>query len=70
MVIDETVEHDDVTYGERAVWDCYAEDYTDSEAFVWRWVRALNAVEKSRGWLGFFWDFLGFFVRRSKSKND
>lgn len=70
VVIDETVEHDDVTYGERAVWDCYAEDYTDSEAFVWRWVRALNAVEKSRGWLGFFWDFLGFFVRRSKSKND
>ncbi|KAM5344241.1 hypothetical protein ACJ41O_012778 [Fusarium nematophilum] len=52
--------------GESAVWDCYAEDYTDSEAFVWRWVRALNAVEKGRGWFGFFWDFLAILVRSTK----
>ncbi|KAF5013345.1 hypothetical protein FDECE_648 [Fusarium decemcellulare] len=53
---------------ERAVWDCYAEDYTESEAFVWRWVRAMNAVEKRRGWLGVFWDILRFATGGSKKK--
>lgn len=60
---------DDAKKDERAVWDCYAEDYTDSEAFVWRWVRAMNAVEKSRGWFGLFWDVLGVIVRGTKKRS-
>lgn len=41
---------------ERGIWDCHAEDYVNSEAFIWRFVRMLNAAEKTRGWIGFWRD--------------
>lgn len=43
--------------------DCYAEDYKDSEPFVWRFMRAMNAVEKIKGWLGFWRELIGILLR-------
>ncbi|KAM0322716.1 hypothetical protein ACHAQA_009307 [Verticillium albo-atrum] len=51
--------------GERkAIWECYAEDYTDAETFVWRWVNIVNAVEKARGWYGLVTDVFAILFRR------
>ncbi|PNH41464.1 hypothetical protein VD0002_g9762 [Verticillium dahliae] len=47
----------------KAIWECYAEDYTDAEMFVWRWVHIVNAVEKARGWYGVAADVLRILFR-------
>ncbi|KAG7108147.1 hypothetical protein HYQ44_012621 [Verticillium longisporum] len=47
----------------KAIWECYAEDYTDADMFVWRWVNIVNAVEKARGWYGVVADVLSILFR-------
>lgn len=37
---------------EVAVWEAYADDFEEVEAFSARFVRLLNQVEKARGWVG------------------
>ncbi|KAH6697437.1 hypothetical protein F5X68DRAFT_238860 [Plectosphaerella plurivora] len=54
---------EDGVVDERAVWDCYAEDYKDSEPFVWRFIRGMNAVERVKGWLGFWRELIGMILR-------
>ncbi|KAK1701320.1 short chain dehydrogenase [Colletotrichum godetiae] len=46
-----------------AVWDVYAEDYKDCEAFVWRWIRVMNTVEYVRGWTGWIGDVFSILTR-------
>ncbi|RDW76964.1 hypothetical protein BP6252_05017 [Coleophoma cylindrospora] len=41
-----------------AVWECYADDFLEVEAFTARMVRLLNAVELSRGWAGWAGDMV------------
>lgn len=48
----------------RAVWECYAEDYSNADAFVKRFVLLLNAAEKVKGWLGVLSDIWGIFRRK------
>ncbi|KAL2757765.1 hypothetical protein ACRALDRAFT_2016849 [Sodiomyces alcalophilus JCM 7366] len=48
-----------------SIWDCYAEDYKDSETFIWRWVSMLNAVEKAKGVVGLVTDLVAILFRRN-----
>ncbi|KAK2064781.1 short chain dehydrogenase [Colletotrichum caudatum] len=48
---------------ESAVWDVYAEDYMDCEAFVWRWIRLLNTIEHVNGWAGLVRDVFSILTR-------
>ncbi|RSL86990.1 hypothetical protein CEP52_015661 [Fusarium oligoseptatum] len=48
----------------RAVWECYAEDYSNADAFVKRFVLLLNAAEKVKGWFGILSDIWGIFRRK------
>lgn len=57
-------DHGQETKVTASVWDCYAEDYTDAETFIWRWVRLLNAVEKVKGVLGLVTDLVAILLRR------
>ncbi|OHF03526.1 short chain dehydrogenase [Colletotrichum orchidophilum] len=52
-----------VKKGKVAVWDVYAEDYKDCEAFVWRWIRIMNTVEYLRGWTGWIGDAFSILTR-------
>ena len=55
---------------ETAIWEAYAEDWEDSEAFCRSLVGALNAFQKTRGWVGWAKDIIGAvgyglgFIRR------
>jgi NAD(P)-dependent dehydrogenase (short-subunit alcohol dehydrogenase family) len=44
---------------ELAVWEAYADDFQEVEAFAARFVRLLNQVEVGRGWFGWASDMLG-----------
>ncbi|OCK79929.1 NAD(P)-binding protein [Lepidopterella palustris CBS 459.81] len=44
---------------ERAVWEAYAEDWEDSDAFCRALVGILNAAQKARGWTGWAKDMVG-----------
>lgn len=37
---------------ETAIWELYANDFEEVEAFSARFVRMLNSIEKIRGWVG------------------
>lgn len=47
---------------EIAVWECYADDFQEVEAFTARFVRLLNEVERARGWFGWAVDMAGVFA--------
>lgn len=49
---------------EVAVWEAYAHDYDDVEAFNRRFIKVLNAIEYARGWAGWFADLVKCFTRR------
>ncbi|WYZ39206.1 hypothetical protein EsH8_III_001120 [Colletotrichum jinshuiense] len=64
LLVGPPVSDEEKGVGEKtAVWDVYAEDYKDCEAFVWRWIRILNTVEYVRGWAGWFKDALFLATR-------
>lgn len=44
---------------ELAVWEAYADDFQEVEAFTARFVRLLNQVEVARGWFGWASDMVG-----------
>jgi NAD(P)-dependent dehydrogenase (short-subunit alcohol dehydrogenase family) len=46
---------------ERALWEPYAGDWEDCEAFCRRMIGLLNTVEKTRGWIGWAKDMIGAF---------
>ncbi|KAI9642130.1 hypothetical protein NHQ30_008932 [Ciborinia camelliae] len=41
---------------EKAIWEAYADDFTELEVFTARFVRLLNTVETIRGWGGWAFD--------------
>lgn len=47
---------------EVAVWEAYADDFREVEAFTARFVRMVNQVERARGWVGWAYDMLGAFT--------
>ncbi|CAK7215306.1 hypothetical protein SBRCBS47491_002437 [Sporothrix bragantina] len=47
---------------DQAIWECYADDFEKSEAFVSRYVRLLNVLTLVRGWAGFFSDLYSIYV--------
>jgi hypothetical protein len=47
---------------ELAVWEVYADDFEEVDAFVARFVRMLNNVERARGWIGWAYDMAGAFT--------
>ncbi|KAB5562689.1 hypothetical protein GE09DRAFT_756003 [Coniochaeta sp. 2T2.1] len=53
-----------------AVWEVMAGDYEHVEAFVWRFVRLMNALMVIRGWVGFLADCVrfGWFRRREEER--
>lgn len=44
---------------EIAVWEAYADDFQEAEAFTARFIRMLNQVEVARGWMGWAYDMVG-----------
>lgn len=48
----------------RAVWECYADDYDNVDAFVKRFILLLNAAERVKGWFGIFTDIWGMLRRK------
>lgn len=48
----------------RGVWECYAEDYENVDAFVKRYITLLNAVTKVRGWVGIVTDWFKILRRK------
>ena len=44
---------------ETAVWEAYADDFQEVEAFTARFIRLLNQVERARGWFGWACDMVG-----------
>ena len=44
---------------ELAIWEAYADDFQEVEAFTARFVRLINQVELARGWFGWASDMLG-----------
>ncbi|KAL8295923.1 hypothetical protein RB600_001422 [Gaeumannomyces tritici] len=51
--------------GGQAVWECYAHDYDSVEAFVWRYTRLLNTIERIRGWTGWVRDMVYILFYRN-----
>ncbi|KAL3420479.1 short chain dehydrogenase [Phlyctema vagabunda] len=47
---------------EVAVWECYADDFEQVEAFSSRFIRLLNRVEVARGWIGWATDIAVAFT--------
>ncbi|KAH8601524.1 short chain dehydrogenase/reductase-like protein [Bisporella sp. PMI_857] len=45
-----------------SIWEPYAHDFEEVDAFTQRFVQLLNAVEKTRGWVGWASDILGAFA--------
>ncbi|KAL2269080.1 hypothetical protein VTJ83DRAFT_3926 [Remersonia thermophila] len=43
----------------QAVWEVYGHDYQRVEAFIWRYLAALNLMSGLRGWVGIVKDILG-----------
>ncbi len=43
---------------EKAVWECYAHDFEEVDAFTSRFVRMINQVERIRGWAGWMSDIV------------
>ena len=41
---------------EKAIWEAYADDFEDCEAFTYRIVRVLNGYARAKGWAGWFVD--------------
>ncbi|KAF5018802.1 hypothetical protein F66182_9220 [Fusarium sp. NRRL 66182] len=59
------VVQDDENDGQgRAVWECYAEDYDNADAFVKRLVLLLNAAETVKGWFGILADIWSMLRRK------
>ncbi|KAM5346947.1 hypothetical protein ACJ41O_009952 [Fusarium nematophilum] len=48
----------------RGVWECYADDYDQVDAFTKRYITLLNAVEKAKGWLGVLTDVWKIWRRK------
>ena len=46
----------------KAVWECYAHDYDDSEQFGRNLARLLNQYGVMRGWSGWIWDLMAAFA--------
>ena len=51
----------DADVEETAIWEPYAHDFEEVEAFSRRFVRLLNSVENARGWIGWASDMVGAF---------
>lgn len=47
---------DESNVQEQAIWECYVDDWEDSELFCRRYLTLLSAVEAARGWGGWAWD--------------
>jgi len=47
---------------ENAVWEAYAHDFEEVDAFTARLVRMLNSVERTKGWIGWAYDMVGAFA--------
>ena len=43
---------------DRAIWECYLEDFKKTEVFMRRYVGLLDIAAKVRGWTGFFKDII------------
>lgn len=54
----ELVSKDTAGSTETALWEAYADDWEEVDAFDRRIVKILNAVERARGWTGFFMDIV------------
>ncbi|KAL8387115.1 hypothetical protein RB595_010145 [Gaeumannomyces hyphopodioides] len=54
--------------GGQAAWECYAHDYDSVEAFVWRYTRLLNTIERIRGWTGWVRDMVYILFYRNSPK--
>lgn len=52
----------------KAVWECYAHDYQNVEAFFYRYTRLLIAFVVMRGWIGWARDVLWILFRRKPEK--
>lgn len=48
----------------RAIWECYADDYSEVDTFVKRFIWLLNAVVKARGAFAWIGDVLTIWKRR------
>jgi hypothetical protein len=46
----------------KAVWECYAEDFNEVDAFTSRFVRMVNQVEVAKGWIGWAGDMVKAFT--------
>lgn len=57
------VVENDKTDGQ-GVWECYADDYNEVDAFTKRYITLLNAVTKVRGWFGLVTDWLRILRRK------
>jgi NAD(P)-dependent dehydrogenase (short-subunit alcohol dehydrogenase family) len=52
--------------GGKGIWDCYAHDYENVEAFFYRYTRLLVAFARMRGWAGWLRDVLWVLFRRKQ----
>ncbi|CAK7272395.1 hypothetical protein SEPCBS57363_005108 [Sporothrix epigloea] len=48
---------------DQAIWECYADDFEVCEAFTSRYVRLLNALTATRGWIGYFAGLYNVFAK-------
>jgi hypothetical protein len=52
----------DADVEETAIWEAYAHDFEEVEAFSARFVRMLNTIENTRGWIGWASDLVTAFA--------
>lgn len=50
------------------IWECYAQDYQNVEAFIYRYTRVLVALARLRGWFGWLFDVLWLWLYRKPTK--
>lgn len=50
------------------IWECYAQDYQNVEAFIYRYTRVLVALARLRGWFGWLFDVLWLWLFRRPEK--
>lgn len=52
----------------KGIWDCYAHDHENVEAFFYRYTRLLIAFARMRGWVGWVKDVLWVLFQRKPGK--
>ena len=61
---DTPLTEDELRDGGRAIWECFAHDYDEVEAFRWRYMKLMNAIAQTRSWVGWVKDILTIFWRK------